>query len=137
MDIGMPIFVTKRDGSKEELNLDKFHKVVFWATEGLTGVSASEVELRSQIQFFDGMKAAADLISEDNPNYQYVAGRLVNYHLRKEVYGRFQPTRLFDLIKKNVDLGFYDPALLRDYTEEEWDEIAGFVNHERDMQLSY
>lgn len=147
MDIGMPIFVTKRDGTREELNLDKFHKVVFWATEGLTGVSASEVELRSQIQFFDGMKtgdvqetlikAAADLISEDHPNYQYVAGRLVNYHLRKEVYGRFQPTRLYDLIKRNVDLGFYDPALLTDYTEEEWDEIAGYVNHERDMGLTY
>lgn len=143
----MAIFVTKRDGSKEPLNLDKLHKVVFWATEGLTGVSASEVELRSQIQFFDGMKtsdiqetlikAAAELISEETPNYQYVAGRLVNYHLRKEVYGRFQPTRLFDLIRKNVELGFYDKALLTDYTEEEWDEIASYVNHERDMGLSY
>ncbi|RYD62888.1 MAG: ribonucleotide-diphosphate reductase subunit alpha, partial [Verrucomicrobiaceae bacterium] len=143
----MEIFVTKRNGSKEPLNLDKLHKVVFWATEGLTGVSASEVEIGSKIQFFDGMKtgdiqetlikSAAELISEDHPNYQYVAGRLVNYHLRKSVYGRFQPTRLYDLIQKNVKLGFYDAALLSDYTEEEWDEIASYVNHERDMSLSF
>lgn len=142
----MPL-VTKRDGSKEELNLDKFHKVVFWATEGLTGVSASEVEIRSKLQFYNNIKttdiqetlikAASDLISEEAPNYQYVAGRLVNYMLRKEVYGRFQPTRLYDLIKKNVGLGFYDPLLLSDYSEEEWDEINGFVNHERDMSLTY
>jgi ribonucleoside-diphosphate reductase alpha chain len=147
MDIGMKINVTKRDGTKEPLNLEKLHKVVFWATEGLSGVSASEVELRSQIQFFDGMKtsdiqetlikAAADLISEDHPNYQYVAGRLVNYHLRKQVHGRFQALRLFDVIKTNVEKGFYDPALLTDYTESEWDEIGGFVNHERDMALTY
>lgn len=140
-------FVTKRDGSKEELNLEKFHKVVFWATEGLSGVSASEVEIRSKLQFYNNIKttdiqetlikAASDLISEEAPNYQYVAGRLVNYMLRKEVYGRFQPTRLYDLIKKNVALGFYDPLLLSDYTEEEWDEINGFANHERDMSLTY
>lgn len=143
----MNTFVTKRDGSKEPLDLEKLHKVVFWATEGITGVSASEVEIRSQLQFYDGIKttdvqetlikAAADLISEETPNYEKVAGRLVNYHLRKEVYGRFQPYRLFDLIKKNVEAGFYDPALLTDYTEEEWDEINGFVNHERDMSLTY
>lgn len=141
------IYVTKRDGSKEELNLDKIHKVVFWATEGLTCVSASEVEMRSRLQFYNNIKtvdiqetlikAAADLISEDAPNYEYVAGRLVNYHLRKDVYGRFQPARLYDLIKKNVELGFYDSMLLVDYTEEEWDEISGFVNHERDMSLTY
>lgn len=140
-------YVIKRDGSKAELNLDKLHKVVFWATEGLSGVSASEVEIGSQLQFYNNIrtadiqetliKAAADLISEDAPNYQYVAGRLVNYHLRKEVYGRFQPTRLYDLIQKNVELGFYDATLLTLYTEDEWDEINGFVNHDRDMGLTY
>ena len=141
-------YVIKRDGFKADLNLDKLHKVVFWATEGLTGVSASEVEMRSQLQFYNNIrtidiqetliKAAADLISEEAPNYQYVAGRLVNYHLRKEVYGRFQPTRLYDLIQKNVNLGFYDPELItKFYTEDEWDEINGFVNHERDMSLTY
>ena len=84
------IQITKRDGTKEDLDVEKMHKVVFWATEGITGVSASEVELRSQIQFYGNIKttdiqetlikSAADLISEDNPNYQYVAGRLINYN---------------------------------------------------------
>jgi ribonucleoside-diphosphate reductase alpha chain len=143
----MGIFVTKRDGTREALDLDKLHKVVFWATEGIKGVSASEVELRSRLQFHDGIKtsdiqetlikAAADLISEDAPDYQYVAGRLVNYHLRKQVYGRFQPNRLYDIIKKNVATKFYDAALLDYYTEAEWDEINDFVQHERDMGLTY
>src|ERR1700677_3012797 len=90
------ILVIKRDGRKESLNIEKLHKVVFWATEGINGVSASEGEIRSQIQFYNGItstdiqetliKAAADLITEETPNYQYVAGRLINYHLRKQVY---------------------------------------------------
>ena len=90
------IQVTKRDGRKEPLDLEKIHKVVFWATEGLNNVSASEVEIKSQIQFYNGIKtndiqetlikSAADLISGEHPNYQYVAGRLINYHLRKQVY---------------------------------------------------
>ena len=89
------IQVTKRDGTKELLDIDKLHKVVFYACENITGVSPSEVELKSQIQFFNGVtskeiqetliKAAADLITEETPNYQYVGGRLVNYALRKEV----------------------------------------------------
>ena len=92
----MAINVTKRDGRKEPLNIEKLHKVVFWATENINNVSASELEIRSQIQFYNNIKtveiqetmikAAADLISEDAPNYQYVAGRLVNYHLRKEEF---------------------------------------------------
>jgi len=87
------IQITKRDGTKEDLDLDKLHKVVFYACEGITGVSVSEVELRSHIQFYTGMKSvdiqetliksAADLISEETPGYQYVGGRLINYHLRK------------------------------------------------------
>jgi len=143
----MAINVTKRDGRKEPLNIDKLHKVVFWATENISNVSASELELRSQIQFYNNIKtteiqetmikAAADLISEDAPNYQYVAGRLVNYHLRKEVYGDYHPWTLIDIIKKNVTSGFYDPALLTDYTEEEWATINKFVDHERDCSLAY
>mgnify|MGYP003341871933 FL=1 len=100
----MTLTVIKRDGRRESLNLDKFHKVTMWACEGLSNVSASEIEMRSHIQFYNGMKtseiqetlikAAADLISEDNPSYQYVAGRLINYHLRKEVYGSHVPWEL-------------------------------------------
>jgi ribonucleoside-diphosphate reductase alpha chain len=88
-----------------------------WATEGITGVSASEIEMKSHIQFYDGIttadiqetliKAAADLISEDTPNYQYVAGRLINYHLRKEVYNQYDPLPLLDIVKYNTELGFY------------------------------
>jgi len=95
------ILVEKRSGEKEILDIDKFHKVVMWACEGISNVSASEVEIRSHISFYDGIrtkdiqetliKAAADLISEQTPNYQTVAGRLVNYTLRKEVYGGFEP----------------------------------------------
>ena len=96
--------VIKRDGTKEILDLEKLHKVVFWATEGITGVSASEVENKSHLQFYNGIKtkdiqetlikSAADLITEETPNYQYVAGRLINYHLRKEVYSSYDPKTL-------------------------------------------
>jgi ribonucleoside-diphosphate reductase alpha chain len=141
------ITVTKRDGRKEELDLEKLHRVVFWATEGLTGVSASELELKSQLQFYNNIKttdiqetlikAAADLISEETPNYQYVAGRLINYHLRKEVYGGYTPLRLKDLVIKNTELGYYDPDLLKNYDDSEWDRLESYVKHERDMTLTY
>lgn len=141
------IQVQKRDGRREPLDLEKLHRVVFWATQGISGVSASEVEIKSHLQFSNGIpttdiqetliKSAADLISEETPNYQYVAGRLICYHLRKQVYGNFQPGRLYDLIAQNVKSGFYDAALLSDYTEAEWDRINSFVKHERDEQLTY
>jgi ribonucleoside-diphosphate reductase alpha chain len=139
--------VQKRDGQREPLDIEKLHRVVFWATEGITGVSASEVEIKSHIQFYNGIKtsdiqetlikSAADLISEETPNYQYVAGRLICYHLRKQVYGEFDPWHILKLIKQNVAAGFYDAELLTDYTEEEWDRINDFVRHDRDEQLTY
>ena len=102
------IQVTKRDGLKEPLNVEKLHKVVFHACEGITGVSPSEIEIQSQIQFYNGMqtseiqetliKAAADLINEDTPNYQFVGGRLINYALRKEVYDGYEPIHVHDLV---------------------------------------
>jgi len=141
------IFVVKRNGTKEVLDIEKLHKVVFWATENLRDVSASELEIKSQIQFYNGIKttdlqetlikAAADLISEDCPNYQYVAGRLVNYHLRKEVYDQYTPCTVLELIKRNAALGFYDSELLSSYTESEWETINSWIDHERDMQLTY
>ena len=143
----MGIQVVKRDGVKEELDLDKMHKVVFFACDGIAGVSPSEVEIKSHIQFYDGItsteiqetliKSASDLISEETPNYQWVAGNLVNYHLRKMVYGQFEPCHILDLVKQNVERGFYDPALLEDYSEDEWNTINGFVKHERDFNISY
>ena len=141
------IQVIKRDGIKEPLDLEKMHKVVMFACEDVAGVSASEVELKSHIQFYDGIKseeiqetlikAAADLISEETPNYQWVAGNLVNYHLRKMVYNDFNPWPIYKIIKKNVELGFYDSALLEDYTEEEWNEINDFIKHDRDFNIAY
>jgi ribonucleoside-diphosphate reductase alpha chain len=147
MNANRIIMVTKRDGSKEAIDVEKLHKVVYWATEGLKNVSVSEVEIRSQIQFYDNIKtsdiqetmikAAADLISEDNPNYQYVAGRLVNYHLRKEVYNNYKPCHIFELVKRNVAQGWYDAELLEYYSADEWDKINSFIDHERDMTLTY
>ena len=141
------IQVTKRNGTKEFLNIEKMHRVVMWATEGITGVSASEVEIKSHIQFYNGIKtadiqetiikSAADLISEETPNYQYVAGRLINYHLRKQVYGNYTPCSLLDLVKKNVESGFYDTGLLAAYTEDEWETLNSYIKHERDEQFTY
>jgi ribonucleoside-diphosphate reductase alpha chain len=141
------IQVTKRDGSRELLDIEKMHKVVMWATEGITGVSASEVEIKSHIQFYNGIKtadiqetlikSAADLISEETPNYQYVAGRLINYHLRKQVYGDYAPWPLIDLVRKNVESGFYDTGLVAAYTEDEWTKLNSFIHHERDENFTY
>ncbi len=141
------IFVTKRNGQKEPLNIEKIHKVVFEACAGISGVSPSEVEIRSQLQFYPNIKtsdiqetlikAAADLISEETPNYQYVAGRLINYHLRKEVYGQFKPWHLYKLVERNVALGFYEPELLNWYSKEEWHTLNSYVKHSRDENLTY
>ena len=141
------ILITKRDGRKENLDLEKLHKVVFYACEGIAGVSASEVEIKSHIQFYNGIttsdiqetliKSAADLISEETPNYQYVAGRLINYHLRKQVYGKFEPDSLLDIVKRNVDRGFYDAEILEKYSEAEFAELNDYIDHERDENLTY
>ena len=141
------INVVKRDGRKEPLNIEKIHRVLDWACEGLTNVSVSEIELRSQIQFYNSIKsvdihetlikAAADLISEETPNYQYVAGRLINYHLRKEVYGVYTPTSLYDHYTNVTTLGYYDSELATKYTKEEFDAIDGIINHSRDDLLVY
>jgi len=141
------IQVTKREGHREVLDLEKLHKAVFWATQGITGVSASEIEIKSHIQFYNGIKtsdiqetlikSAADLISEETPNYQYVAGRLICYHLRKQVYNSYTPWPLLSLVKRNVGIGYYDSALLTAYTEAEWAELDAHIKHERDENFTY
>jgi ribonucleoside-diphosphate reductase alpha chain len=141
------IIVTKRDGTKEPLNIEKLHKVVMWACEGITGVSASEVEIKSHLQFYNGIKtsdiqetvikSAADLITEDTPNYQHVAGRLISYHIRKDVYAQFEPWHITKLIDQNIELGLYDPHLLEDYTKDEWEQINSYIKHSRDEMLTY
>ncbi|MGX1957311.1 class 1a ribonucleoside-diphosphate reductase subunit alpha [Serratia proteamaculans] len=141
------LLVTKRDGRKERINLDKIHRVIDWAAEGLNNVSVSQVELRSHIQFYDGIKtadihetiikAAADLISRDAPDYQYLAARLAIFHLRKKAYGQFEPPKLLAHVTRMVEMGKYDKHLLEDYSSEEFEQMDSFIDHWRDMNFSY
>ncbi|MCM8536819.1 MAG: ribonucleoside-diphosphate reductase subunit alpha [Lentisphaeraceae bacterium] len=141
------IQVIKRCGRKDTINLEKIHQVIMWAAKGLENVSVSQVELKSHIQFYDGIKtedihetiikAAADLISEDTPDYQYLAARLSIFHLRKKAYNQFEPPPLFQHVTKLVDMGKYDKHLLEDFTKEEFDEMEQAMDHSRDMEFSY
>ncbi|QCI20330.1 ribonucleoside-diphosphate reductase subunit alpha [Buchnera aphidicola (Brachycaudus cardui)] len=141
------LFVTKRNGKKEKINLDKIHKVLNWAAEGLDDISVSQVELCSRIQFYNNIttinihetiiKAAADLISQDTPDYQYMAARLAIFHLRKKAYGQFEPPMLYEHVKKMVFLGKYDKNLLKYYSYEEYVKMNSFIDHWRDMNFSY
>ncbi|MGB2065483.1 MAG: class 1a ribonucleoside-diphosphate reductase subunit alpha, partial [Marinomonas gallaica] len=139
--------VTKRNGTTENINLDKIHKVITWAAEGLENVSVSQVELKAQIQFFEGIrttdihetliKSAADLISEDTPDYQYLAARLAIFHLRKKAFGEFEPPHLQEHVRNLVEQGRYDKQILEKYSAEELDTINDFIDHSRDMDFSY
>jgi len=141
------LFVTKRNGEKEPIDLEKIHKVIDWAAAGLDNVSVSQVELKSHIQFYDGIKtedihetiikAAADLISEETPDYQYLAARLAIFHLRKKAYGQFEPPKLYDHVVELVENGKYDQHILADYTAEEFEQLESFIDHSRDMNFSY
>lgn len=141
------IQVTKRNGELEKIDLEKYHKVCSWACEGITGVSSSQLELKTQIQFHDKIKtsfimeatikAAADLISEETPNYQFVASKLINFHLRKQVYDHHIPTRLYDHVVKIVDKGYYTKELLEWFTEEEFDQLDTYINHDRDFNIVF
>lgn len=139
--------VTKRDGRLEPIDLDKIHRVVTWAANGLNHVSVSQVELKSHIQFYDGIrtddihetiiKAAADLISAETPDYQYLAARLAIFHLRKIAYGDYTPPHLFDHVEKLTAAGKYDRHILADYSREEFEELNNYIDHDRDMSFSY
>ena len=151
MTNGHGIQVKKRNGAVEGLNLDKIHKMVEEACEGLgSGVSASQVEMNSGLQFFDGIqtsdiqeilvRSASDLISLENPNYQFVAARLLLFGVRKQVFGpdwiRGYPTVLDHAIKC-VSKSVYDDGILRKYTQEEWNRIDSYMDHDRDMLFTY
>jgi ribonucleoside-diphosphate reductase alpha chain len=141
------LMVTKRDGHRELIDLEKIHRVLIWAAEGLDNVSPSEIELKAHIQFYEGIKtsdihetlikSAADLISEEAPDYQYLAARLAIFHLRKRAYGNFEPPHLFDHVSGMVETGRYDKHLIEDYTREEFDELNSYLEHSRDMNFSY
>ncbi|MEN6670564.1 class 1a ribonucleoside-diphosphate reductase subunit alpha [Psychrobacter sp. B38] len=141
------IQVTKRDGRLEPIDLDKIHKVIAWAADNLDNVSVSQVELKSHIQFYEGIKtrdihetiikSAADLISETTPDYQYLAARLAIFHLRKIAYNQFEPPHLYDHVKTLTDAGKYDQHILADYSRAEFDELEEYLDHWRDMNLAY
>ncbi len=141
------LFVTKRNGKKEPIDLEKIHQVIAWAAEGLDNVSVSQVELKSHIQFYDGIKtsdihetiikAAADLISEDTPDYQFLSARLAIFHLRKKAYGQFEPPKLYDHVVKLVEAGKYDQHLLSDFSQDDFEQMETLLVHRRDLDFSY
>ena len=143
----MKINVTKRDGSLQEFDLEKVHKVLEWACADITGVSISEIELKANIQLYDKIpaydihelliKSSSELITDNTPNYQFVAARLVNYKLRKEVYGDYEPWPLAQLIIENVSRYVYDGAIMENYNRDEIDELDRYIKHERDNLFTY
>lgn len=146
--MGGKIFVLKRNGTKEELNFDKINNVLMWACEGIKNVSASDIAMNAKLQMQDGVKtidihniliqSACDLISEETPNYQFVASHLLNYLLRKQVFEvKDSMPSLYEVVKKNVDHEIYDKLLLDKYTEDEINQINKWVKHNRDFNLTY
>ena len=142
------IFVTKRSGETEPFNINKIHRVLDWACNDLVGVSVSEIEMRANVQVYEAMesvkihdlliKSSAELITEATPNYQTVAARLINYKLKKLVYGDKDPWPLIDIINHNIAAGVYDPDILNKYSEAEIDYINNnIVNHSRDDEFTY
>ncbi|AOO08617.1 ribonucleotide reductase subunit A [Synechococcus phage S-RIM2] len=150
MEKGMKeIHVVKRDGQSETLDLDKIHVMVEHACNGLAGVSESQVEMNAGLQFFDGIKtadiqeilvrSANDLISLEAPNYQFVAARLLLFGLRKAVYNGHPDGHppLKEHVEKCVERGVYDSTILGRYTDEEWEKLSSFMDHERDYLFTY
>ena len=143
------IKVVKRDGENTPLDLEKIHHIVEHACRGLAGVSESQVEMNSGLQFFDGIttkdiqeiliRSANDLITLDNPNYQYVAARLLLFGLRKAVYDGHpdKHPKLVDLVKACVDKNVYEADILNKFTDEEWEQLNGYIDHDRDYLFTY
>ena len=141
------IYIVKRDGTKEPINIDKIHKVVAFACDGLAGVSSSQIEMNANLQFYDGMstkeiqeimiRSANDLISLDSPNYQYAAARLLSYGVNKDVFGEYAPITLKQMIEKNIERGVYDAEILDKYSDEEIDRLDSYIHHKRDENFTY
>ena len=146
------IRVLKSDGSKVEINLDKIHKMVHKACKNITGVSESLVQMNSGLQFYDGIttkdiqkilvKSASDLISLDNPNYQFVAARLLLFGIQKQVFNtKWKDSEIYpplkDIIQRNIDIGVYDNDILKWYKEEELDQLDKYIKHSRDLTFTY
>ena len=149
----MSITVIKRNGQREPLAVEKWQAQVAKVCKGTADVSQSMIEIKAQPHFYDGittkeideitLRAVVDLIDIENnpdighPNYQYVAGKQRLSMLRKDVYGSYEPPRLYDIVKKNVSVGLYTPELLEWYSEEDWDKLEEIIDHEKDEQYGY
>ena len=140
--------VRKRSGSLETLDLNKMHKMVEEACKDLSGVSASQIEINSGIQFYDGVttaeiqailiRSASDLIDLDNPNYQFVAARLLLFSLRKQLWGRMHEyPSLVDHVQRCISLNVYDEAIVAKYSDEEWEKLDNMIDHDRDYLFTY
>ncbi len=140
-------FVTKRSGNKAPLDIEKIHNVIVWAAKGLKKVSVSQVEMKAQIQFYDGIKtsdihetlikSAADLISVNEPEYSLLAARLKIIHIRKKAFNQFTPPHLFDHVTNLVNSKKYDPEILTDYTPDELNQLNNYIDHSRDLNFHY
>jgi len=149
----MTITVTKRNGSKEPLLIEKWQAQVAKVCAGIADVSQSMIEIKAQPHFYNGittkeideitLRAIVDLIDiEHNPdightNYQYVAGKQRLSMLRKDVYGDYQVPHIYEIVKKNIDIGLYTPELLQWYTEEDWEKMNDMLEHDKDEEYSY
>ena len=139
--------IIKRDGSQEHLDIQKLHKVVNFACEGLAGVSSSQIQMNAGIQFVTGMssreiqdlliRSANDLITLENPNYQYAAARLLLYGIYKDVFGGFEKVSLYDMVKRNIKRNVYDAQILDMYTKEEFEKMEKYIHHTRDENFTY
>ena len=135
----------KRNGEQETLNIEN-PKVEF-ACEGLAGVSSSLIEMNANLQFYDRMstkeiqevlvRSANDLISLENPNYQYAAARLLSYGVNKEVFGGYEPCSLQEMIELNISRGVYDKDILNVYTDDEIAKMDSYIHHKRDENFTY
>ena len=147
------ITVVKRSGAREPLTIEKWQAQVAKITNGIADVSQSMIEIKSQPHFYDGittreideitLRAVVDLIDvESNPdlghiNYQFVAGKQRLSMLRKDVYGDYEPPKLYDIVKKNIATGLYTPELLEWYTEDDWNKMNDMLDHSKDEAYSY
>ena len=140
--------VVKRNGTTEPLDLNKLHKMVDEACKDLAGVSSSQVEIQSGIQFYDGIstaevqeiliRSASDLIDLEHPNYQFVAARLLLFALRKQLFGRMHEAPILkDHVKKCIEKGVYDVEILNLYSDEEFNKLESFIDHDRDYLFTY
>ena len=149
---GNGLSIVKRDWSKENLNLDKIHKMVEAACDGINGVSASQVEMSANLSFYDGVttqeiqdtliKSASDLISLDTPNYQYVAARLLLFAIRKDVFNtKWKDSKIYpplkEIVERNIEIGVYDKELIGYYDDDEWSRLNSYLNHNRDLLFAY